>query len=541
MANQSKILVDIPADKGVHLKSAGQKGEKYVYKYTRYFRNASGEPRNEAKLIGKLDADSGRMIPNQNYYKMFNVTPETPDLSVWNYGLTYLIRKSGQDMGLLDCLQKTFGAQTEEILALASFIIRENQAMAMAMDSLDGFQERNLLPELDKPLTSQSCSRLFKSINSTKTHNFFKRWAKVTLNKDTVCYDITSVSSYSKYITDVENGYNRDHEDLPQLNLGMFCCETSNLPLYYIRYNGSITDKSNLSYVLPNASSVGIKNVKLILDGGFINEECFVHLNKLCKTFTIGIPSHLDISKEMIKENIDNITSFTNKLFWQEMFCVQKPTSIHGISGKLMLFFDPQSHLRLCSELSERIERLASELLALKQYPVSKLKEYSKYFIITKNDEDNGFTFRVDNDAVDQLRRVKGFFLLFSTDMTATPGDSLYYYRTKDSYEKLFDQIEVDLGGGRIRAHDPRATEGKVFVTFIALAIRAYMLGKLKKYLIANSSSLNNALNKLESVIVIKSKGEYSFAKALTKQQKEILEPFNAVEDIKSKVNSCLR
>jgi transposase len=537
MANQSRLLVDIPSDKGVHIKSAGVKGEKYVYKYTRYFRNTNGDPRNEAKLIGKLDADSGRMIPNNNYYEIFNVTPEIPDISVWSYGLTYLIHKSCQDIGLMDCLQETFGEQTEEIVALASFIIREGNAM----DGIDDFQERNLMPELDKLLTSQSCSRLFKSINSIKTYNFFKRWVKVALNNDTVCYDVTSISSYSKNITDVEYGYNRDHEDLPQFNLGMFCCEKSKLPLYYNRYNGSITDKSNLSYVLSNARSIGIQNVKIILDGGFISEEYFVNLNNLCKTFTIGIPSHLDISKEMIKENIANITGFANKLPRQEMFCVQKPTSIHGISGKLMLFFDPENNVHLCSELSERIDQLSSELLALKRCPVSKLKRYSKYFIITKNDEDNGFKFKVDNDVVDQLRKVKGFFLLFSTDMEATPEDSLYYYRAKDSDEKLFDQIKVDMGGGRIRTHDMLTTDGKVFVTFIALAIRAYMLGKLENYITANSSSFKKVLNKLENIIIIKSNGEYHFTKALTKQQKEILEPFNAVEDIASKVNSCLR
>jgi hypothetical protein len=31
MANISKVLLDIPADKGVHVKSAGAKCEKYVY------------------------------------------------------------------------------------------------------------------------------------------------------------------------------------------------------------------------------------------------------------------------------------------------------------------------------------------------------------------------------------------------------------------------------------------------------------------------------------------------------------------------------
>ena len=51
MTNFTNTLVDIPDDKGVHIKSAGAKGEKYIYKYTRYFRNENGKPRNKAIAI----------------------------------------------------------------------------------------------------------------------------------------------------------------------------------------------------------------------------------------------------------------------------------------------------------------------------------------------------------------------------------------------------------------------------------------------------------------------------------------------------------
>jgi hypothetical protein len=64
----NKTLVDVPVRDGVHIKVAGAKNEKYVYKYTKYFRNADGKPRNKAIMIGKLDITSGKMSPNGNYY-----------------------------------------------------------------------------------------------------------------------------------------------------------------------------------------------------------------------------------------------------------------------------------------------------------------------------------------------------------------------------------------------------------------------------------------------------------------------------------------
>ena len=47
MAIHDKVLVDIPHDEGVHIKVAGSKNERYVYKHVKYLRNAEGKPRNQ--------------------------------------------------------------------------------------------------------------------------------------------------------------------------------------------------------------------------------------------------------------------------------------------------------------------------------------------------------------------------------------------------------------------------------------------------------------------------------------------------------------
>ncbi len=66
MDNNLQNLVEIPNDKGVHIRSG-----KYVYKYIRYFRNKEGKPRNQARCIGKLSDKSGMMIPNRNYFEIY--------------------------------------------------------------------------------------------------------------------------------------------------------------------------------------------------------------------------------------------------------------------------------------------------------------------------------------------------------------------------------------------------------------------------------------------------------------------------------------
>jgi len=164
VASLLKTLVDVPVGDGVHVKVAGAKGEKYVYKYTKYFRNAEGEPRNKAVAIGKFDQASGKMIPNGNYYDFFKIEPEMADTSVWDYGFAYLVGKCAENMGLFDCLKKAFGAKAMDILVAAAYMMREGNAM----DGIDDWLERTYFENFTKTMNSQSTSRLFESISESQ-------------------------------------------------------------------------------------------------------------------------------------------------------------------------------------------------------------------------------------------------------------------------------------------------------------------------------------------------------------------------------------
>ena len=530
MAIYKKTLVDIPDDAGVHVKSAGAKGEKYVYKHTEYFRNANGGPRNKSKSIGKFDPASGRMHPNSNYFEFYNIDASFPDISVWDYGYTYLVQKVCRDTRLLACLQQAFGNGAADIVVMASYIIREGGVM----DAVDDWQQRNYLKGYGRLLTSQATSRIFASLTAGQMNNFFRRWIREAHKSGSVCYDVTSISSYSKNMPDVEYGYNRDGDDLCQFNLGMFCDEITKVPLYYSRYNGSLTDKTNLSYVLAGAYDLGIRHVKMIVDGGFWWEDCIKSLDCCCDAFTIGMPASLKESENILRLHSAGIESYVNELTYPHIYCTETDTVIYGVPGRVLLYYDSLSRVMLCEELSCRIQRLSAELNQLKRFPKSKLKRYEPYFKITQCKDRNGFDYSVDTEKIEKLRKYKGYFLLFSTDAESTPSEILYYYRAKDADEKLFSQIKIDMEGYRARTHNSETTEGKLFVFFIACIIRSYILTKLSAFLADNSTSLKKVFNQLSNITVISNsdgKG-LRFTKALSKKQKSILSVFDASSDI---------
>jgi hypothetical protein len=532
MISSKALLVDIPDGEGVHIKSAGKKGEKYVYKYVKYFRNKDGKPRNKAKAIGKLEVKSGKMHPNSNYFELFHIDPQLPDIEVWDYGYTYIVLHACREMGLLDCLLSAFGTRAMDIVVIAAYIIREGGAM----DGIDDWQQRNYFPGYNRLLTSQSTSRMFGDMDIAQTNKFFAEWVKLALHACAVCYDVTSISSYAQNMTSVERGYNRDGENLAQFNLGLFCNESNKMPLYYNRYNGSLTDKTNLSYVLDNAREVGIERIKMVMDGGFWDENCLVNLQGLCEAYTVGLPIHLKESQQILADFGNGIENYANKIGVPHTYCMAVETTVWNVKGKAFLYFDSLSHAHLTNELSELIGRLDAELSGLKRFPKNKLKRYSAYFNIAKKDA--GFEYSVDVKKVEKIRRQKGFYLIFTTDMNASAEETLQHYRAKDATEKLFDQIKCDMDGNRVRTHNENTTDGKVFVTFVACIIRTFLLEKLGKYLADNSTSLKKALNQMSNIRIITSaRGGYRFTKALSKKQKNILKPFGGSDIILSSLD----
>jgi hypothetical protein len=528
MATFTQWLVDIPEDKGIHMKTAGAKGEKYVYKYVRYYRNEDGNPRNQAKAIGKFDPASGQMFPNNHYFELYHIDPIFINASVLDYGYSFLVLKVCQDMGLMENLFQSFGSHAMDIVVMAAYIIREGNSM----DGLDDWQSRNYFPDFNRLLSSQATSRLFASFTPQQRENFFKLWVKTASSDGSVCYDVTSISSYSQDMPTVERGYNRDGDNLSQFNLGMFCDENSKVPLYYNRYNGSLTDKTNLSHVMANAKAVGINRVKMVLDGGFWNKGCFPNLHDTCEAFTIGMPLHLKESQQLLDSYGKDVEKYANELQQAGIYCISVDMTISGIFGRALMYYDSFNYFNQCITLSETIVRLRAELSKLKRYPKNKLGRYTPYFVLTKHEHDSGFEYEADHEKIEKIRSAKGYFLIFSTDRQSSPSDILDHYRAKDADEKLFAQIKVDMDGRRIRTHNEETTDGKTFVTFIACLIRAYILNKLTKYLMENATSMKKVWNQLSDITIISNHEGYRFTKALTKKQKQILEAFDAEKDI---------
>ncbi len=515
-----------------------QKTKTYIYQYTDHYRsNENGKAGHKSKAIGVLDEEKNLLIPNDNYFEINSIEPRLFTEDVLSFGYTNLCYHILTDLGVVKLLKKYF--QDDIVYKLLTCVMYCIGNETSTMNDIDDWMETTYMPYTVPLITSQSSSKLFNAVGKDvpAVDGFKREWAATAGKDQIICYDVTSLSSYSNLIVSVEYGYNRDHEKLPQINLGMFCSESTKMPLTYVCYEGSVPDKTELPYMLGLAKSMGLENIKIFMDGGFCDPKCFLQLEKSTKSFTMGVPKYRELSIELAASTDKNeMTLMENMLSCKGEFGRFTPYELYGVKGRMLVGFNQQMHTLETQTLSEKLTRLEKELSGLKRMPKkAKLARYGKYFTLSMTEE-NKLAWKRNYTAINEETRYAGFFFIFTNDPEMSAADILYYYRTKDADEKLFYQLKIYLDANRLRVHSDTAVEGKIFMLFIAQILRAKLSNDLRPLLDGYHLPLDKAMKRMANVRIKTVPEGFRLLKAPTKQQKEIYATFghNLVEDGKN-------
>lgn len=139
-------------------------------------------------------------------------------------------------------------------------------------------------------MSSQNISKILNNITINDIEKIYQEWAKKRCETEYLSLDITSTSSYSELIGDVEWGYNRDGEALAQVNLCMLMGETSRLPVYQILYQGSLRDVTTLKTTFEKFDAiVGDREILAVMDKGFYSKRNVDELIGGCKKFVMAV------------------------------------------------------------------------------------------------------------------------------------------------------------------------------------------------------------------------------------------------------------
>ena len=528
---QSRIVkVPLP-QKGVTKAKSGVNQITYVYYYTAIFRNGDGKPDNKRVSIGRYLESEDLMIPNDNYYKIFGTDKIQDEVNALNIseilriGEFVLFDKIAGDIGIAEIIDNVFGDEANEVLTTTMFMLCNNKASMY----LEDFHKENYTYS-SRPINASS--RLYKSIDFDKRFAFFKQWIGLNNADEYNAYDVTSISSYSNSSELTEYGYNRDGENLAQVNLGVFFGEKSRLPKYYNCYSGSITDKTYLPYIMQGTRELGIKISRFILDKGFISKHNIEYMIENELDFIICTNETIKV-KEYVFRNIDDVKNPENYILAHSTY--GKPVR-YDENVNIHIFHDSEKAAGSEKDFYARIAMHENELQQLKVLDRKTARKYKTYFNITIK-KDESFTYEKDYCKIKEAHKLIGYFACLVSEAGLSSEEVIEIYRRKDGVEKYFDNHKHFADGKRFRTHNDLTGQGKMFILFLSLIFKSYIdktIGIHTKATLTEKKktvySVEKIMLELSRIKIITINGRTRLVQPITKKQRDILAWFKVSE-----------
>lgn len=437
-------------------------------------------------------------------------------------GETLALSKACTDTGLRKALVSSFGKETaERILGLAFYLVCTGDALSSSQPWLE---ERGL-----KGMDAPRISELLPSLGEEECSSFFKAWVKKNAKDRTLCYDITSVSTYAKDINPAEYGYNRDHEKwLRQINLALLTDKATHLPLAFRTVNGSLSDVQTLKDTVRDLEMYGACPSGMVMDRGFWSTEKLQMLTDAGIRYMIPVPSSVKWARSLISENRDGV------------FARDPRIDDSGVSTYGCTVYDPtKSGRRVWAHVfyspsieTDRKERFVSRYIACRKElqdndPNEKHQAfYDEYFTVSTRGR--GGKRRIEDKV--PLSGILagmnfGYWVLY-TDMEKDAFTALDDYRDRAFIEAGFDDLKGATDAKRLRVHHGKSVNGRLFMQFCAQVLRTSLRNSIagfpseaKKY----ASSVDALLARVRSYSKVTYKGRYgSQYTVMTKGQKLI-------------------
>lgn len=509
----------------------------YVYECKSFWNKEKKKPDSRRICIGKLDPLTNEIILS----KRAQQTPETileaeiphevailttkaeTIATIKTIGATALFDHICKQTGLDAILRKSFPENWEIILSLAYFQATEGKPLSR----VEHWSRTHKHP-YDEFIDNRRVSELLRTITEEKQLGFFKKWAQKRLETEYLAYDITSVSSYSELNNMVRYGYNRDGENLPQINIAMLFGEKTRLPVYYRSLPGSIKDVSTLYNFLEVAAFLNMGRLHLVMDKGFYSRKNVEELFLKHMKFTLAVPFSCDFAKEQVEKVRESITDHKNftRVNDQNLFCTTLLTKWEQKRRIYVhVFYNASAAAADYEMFLNRMRQWEEELVSGKLVESHK-KHYTKYFLI-KETPKRGRQISYRQEAINEYKKNAAGYLVLLTNDIKDPVEALKTYRTKDVVEKAFDNLKNCLDLKRLRVHLEENMRGRLFIQFIALILVSYIHKVMEEKDLFKQGPMSGLLEELELLSTVKFSGRYGqITSELTKKQREIAEAF---------------
>jgi hypothetical protein len=526
----------------------------YLYDSESYWDKGKKQPDNNKRSIGKVDPLTGEHIYKQEYIDRLAAEGEpTEGLRVWDkgrgarpdadgaaeagiarevmdtvrdFGVAYFLLELSEKTGLAGALRDAMEGVWREVLCLACYLVASDKPVMYCGEWLaenDGFGVGGM--------PSQRVSDLLASIGHAERSRFYRTWHGIIREREYIALDITSVSSYSAGIGACEWGYNRDGENLRQVNVCLLFGEDSRLPVYQTVYSGSLGDVTTLRATIAEFSALtGDADIKVVMDKGFYSagnvDMLLGGAGGPAYRFLVPVPFTNGFAKGLVEAERGSIDRIENVVLTNgtPIRGVRRPLDWGGTELSAHVFLNPEKAARERNELFGHVASLARRAAA-DPCNAALAREYG-YYMQLRRTGPGGRDVKpvIREDAIAKELETTGWSVLLSNHID-DPQAAHDTYRAKDVVEKGFLRYKNNLGLDRLRVHGDDRMQNKTFVAFVALVIASAIYETMRRKDLFRRMTFDRlllTLAKLKSATV----GGRAILRPMTREQTDIFKAF---------------
>jgi transposase len=482
-------------------------GAAYLYSVESYWDKDKKAPRNKQICLGRLDENTGEIIPSKRRAKKDRSMLQGADVfaNAKVYGPYLLLMKLANETGIAKMLKKCLPDIHHEILSLVFFIVQKG----LALSRCEMWSENHHHPS-NQPISSQRISELLKQVTENSRQFFLSLWLKKLLENDLLCYDLTSISSYAAANEYVRWGHNRDKERLPQVNLAMLFGQKSRMPAYYRRMPGNISDVVTLEATIASLNFLGKTKLHFILDRGFYSETNVDTLFEKRYHFLLMVPIGRVWIRDLIDKYYDQITSPERYRKVSDGEALYMASHLYKWNKRRCYVHIYYNAVRAAEDFDKLIKKLVTCKEELESEDLQDAhKEFYERFFIVKRTPKRGLLVTYNEKEIEKYRkRYAGFFCIL-TNLKKDSGELLELYRRKNIIENCFDDLKNSLDMKRFRMHSSETMDTRLFIQFLALILLSKIRTVVKESKELRYKSPREIMEAMESIVQITYSGRY--------------------------------
>ena len=462
-----------------------------------------------SKILGKIPKGEEDMVPTRpkrpNGTKVLNSKEQHSEIAAsrQKVGMMDIVDHIGKTSGIDDTLYaNTDKGTAQKIISLARYLFATD---GKSHPGITSWQYSHPLP-YDEGLSESIYHALFADVgrNESLMQSFFASRLEKAGDTALLAYDSTTISTYSRQISEARFGFNKAHDGLPTVKLlSLYSVETRQ-PVVFTRQPGNQPDVITIENALKQLQVLGVKKAEIVTDNGYysernLSEMLHAHFDfiTLVKIGIIWVKRELekrfnDFCSTGSACPFDTSTHGISVMLKHEFTRQRKYASTRkGLAGGTEESFERRIYLHLYFNPFRKVEQdsifdkdmfelkyLAEKGTSEEELSPGAIEKINKYLNINRRGNSVNVTF--NEKAIAEAKKYHGYFALVS-NCEKDPFECLSKYRRRETIEQFFEAGKQKTDGTRTRVWSSESLMGRMFVQFVALCYYEYLSEQLRQ------------------------------------------------------------